>query len=174
MANEKTHWKKAFDSDYLSSADVEEKDLILTIDFVKLEEVRGTDGQKKPRNIAHFKEPKIKPMILNVTNSKIVKKFAGSRYIDDWHAIPIQVYVDEKVKAFGEIVEGLRIRSQQPKIGKPELLPNTDQWKKAIEYLKKGNKIENIIGKYIVIDENIKLLKEQSEKKDEESQTPRN
>jgi hypothetical protein len=167
----KTHWKKAFDSDYLSSADVDEKDLILTIQNVKLEEVKGNDGQSKPRNIAHFKEPNIKPMILNVGNSKIVKKFAGSRYIEDWNNIPIQVYVDEKVRAFGEITEGLRIRPQQPKIGKPELLPETEQWSKAIEYLKKGGKIENITGKYTLTSENLKSLKEQSEKKDEESQT---
>ena len=31
----KTHWKKAFKSDYLSSSDIDDKDLILTIEKVK-------------------------------------------------------------------------------------------------------------------------------------------
>jgi hypothetical protein len=156
---EKTHWKKAFNSDYLSSCDIEERDLILTIEYVKLEEVTGQNG-KQNRNVAHFKE-KVKPMILNVTNSKQVKKFAGSRYIEDWVNIPVQIYVDTKVRMMGEDVEGLRIRSQQPKVGKPELLPDTEQWKKAIGFLLESGELEKITKKYIITENNLTKLNQE-------------
>ena len=161
MGTKKTHWKKAFNSDYLSSADVEDKDIIRTIASVKLEEVKGTDGQKKTCNVAHFVEAS-KPMILNVTNSKIVKKFAGSRFIDDWNNIVIQLYVDEKVKAFGDVVEGLRIRPQQPRMDKPELKQGSEQWGKAITFLKGGGKLEQIAAKYELSLEAFKELENES------------
>lgn len=152
----KTHWKKVFNSDYLSSCDIE-KDTVLIIEYVRQEEVKSPSGGSVMRNVAHF-PGKIKPMILNVGNSKLVKKFSGSKYIEDWKNIPIQVYVDDNVRAFGELTEGLRIRPIQPKIGKPDLLPNTDQWKKAIEFLKGKGTIEQITSKYNLTDENREKL----------------
>lgn len=160
----KTHWKKAFNSEYLSSADIEDKDIVLTIANVVLESVKGADGQSKTCNVAHFKE-KSKPMILNVTNSKIVKKFAGSRYIDDWIDIPIQLYVDEKIKAFGDVVEGLRIRTQQPKMGKPELKKDSPKYNDAVKFLKDGGKLQQITAKY-------ELSKEVFEALENETKTP--
>jgi len=144
---QKTHWKKVFNSDYLSSADVEGEDLILVIKSVAIEEVKGADGKKKQCNVARFTVD-VKPMILNVTNSKLIKKFTGSRFLEDWKNVPIQVYVDDKVKAFGEVTEGLRIRSQQPTVAKPKLKPETEQWIKAVSFLKGGGKIEQITAKY--------------------------
>jgi hypothetical protein len=158
--SEKTSWRKVFNSDYLSSADVEEKDIILTIKSVSIDDVKGADGKNKKCNVARFAETGVKPMILNVTNSKIVKKFAGSRYLEDWKNIPVQLYVDDKVKAFGEVTEGLRIRSQQPRIGKSELLPNTEQWTNARKYLQEGGAIKKILEKYTISEANqIELVK---------------
>lgn len=158
MAEEKTHWKKVFNSDYLSSSDIEDKDLILTIKSVAIEEVKGADGKGKKCNVARFAEPNIKPMILNVTNSKLIKKFTGSRFLEDWKNVPVQVYVDDKVKAFGELTEGLRIRSQQPKVEKPKLVPATEQWTKAIAFIKGGGKVEQITGKYNVAPKDLENL----------------
>ena len=104
----KTHWKKVFNSDYLGSCDLEDgKDLRAVIKSVTVQEVKGTDGKKQDRNVAIFTDAKIKPMILNVTNSKQVKKFAGSVYINDWNNIPIQIYVKDDIKAFGDVTEGI-------------------------------------------------------------------
>jgi hypothetical protein len=150
MSEKKTHWKKVFNSEYLSSADLESGDIVLTIRSVSIEEVKGADGKKKECNVARFNED-AKPMILNVTNSKIVKKFTGSRFLEDWKNVPVQIYVDDKAKAFGELTEGLRIRSQQPTLTKPTLKPDTEQWKKAVEFLKTGGgKIEQITKKYSI------------------------
>ena len=160
MSN-KTHWKKAFNSDYLGSCDVDEKDIIATIKNVRLQEVKSQRG-KETCNVAHFVEPNLKPMILNVTNSKVVKKFAGSRYIEDWNNIPVSIYVDKNVKMAGEITEGLRIRTQQPKVGKPELTPNSDKWEGAVAYVAGGDSVDNITKKYSLTEENLKKLLEEA------------
>lgn len=157
---DKTHWKKAFNSEYLGSCDINGGDLALTIKEVKLQIVKGHGGVEKSCNIAHFTED-VKPMILNVTNSKTVKKFAGSRYIDDWKNIPIKIYVDSNVKMAGEITEGLRIRTQQPKAEKLELTPETSKgviWANALKALRDGKNISVIEDRYKLSDSNREKL----------------
>jgi hypothetical protein len=156
----KTHWKKVFNSDYLGSCDLEDgKDIKLVIKHVTVQEVKNNDGKKQNRNVATFTDPNIKPMILNVTNCKTIKKFSGSKFIDDWNNIPIQVYVKDDIRAFGDVTEGLRIREIQPKMDKPVLSPNVQAWQKAIEYLKGSGTIEGIKKKYELSSENEELLK---------------
>jgi hypothetical protein len=156
--NNLTHWKKAFKSDYLSSADIDDKDLILVIKKVVYQECLTASG-KKFCNVAHFTDDKIKPMILNVGNSKLVKKFAGNKtHLEEWLNIPVQIYVKKDVQFARDTVEGLRIREMQPKLTKPELLPNTEAFKNAIVYLKKNGTIDNIKAKYLLTIENEKLL----------------
>lgn len=156
----KTHWKKAFNKDYLGSHDLDEgKDLVAVIDHVESREVKDPkDANKKENfNIAFF-TTKIKPMILNVTNCKTIKAFAGSNYIEDWKQLPVTIYSRE-VKAFGEVVEALRIREKQPVMTKPELTPDQPVWAKAIEHLAKPNAtIEDITKRYTVSPENVELL----------------
>jgi hypothetical protein len=98
---EKTHYRKAFDSPYLSSADIVEP-TVLTVARVTLESDR-TKKTKDHFNTAYFVEKelrpgeKLKPMILNATNSKTMAALAGSKFIDDWQNIRITVYVDGNV-----------------------------------------------------------------------------
>ena len=146
---EKTHWKKVFNSDYLGAADLDNgKDLKAVIKSVSVQEVKGSDGSKKNCNVAIFTDPNLKPMILNVTNCKLVKKFAKSVFINDWNNIPIQIYVKDDIKAFGEVTEGLRIRPTQPNMEKPKLIPGIPAWNKAIEFLKSSGTIDKIREKY--------------------------
>ena len=158
---EKTHWRKVFLSDYLGSCDLEDgKDLKAVIKHVTVGEVKNTDGKKQNRNIATFTDPNIKPMILNVTNSKIVKKFAGSVFIDDWNNIPVQIYTKDDIKAFGEVTEGLRIRPNQPVMSKPNLTPDMPAWNKAVEYLLTSEgTIDAIKARYNLTPANEELLK---------------
>lgn len=119
----KTHWKKLTNPDYLGAYAIEDGiDIIATIKIVKSEVVTGPDGKKEECMVAHFKE-NIKPMILNATNAEAISKLYKTPYIEDWSNCRIQIGV-EKVKAFGEIVEALRIRpkipaSPAPKSDKP-------------------------------------------------------
>lgn len=163
MEQKLTHWKKAFKSDYLSSSDIDDKDLVLTIDRVVYQECVTQSG-KKFCNVAHFKEPNVKPMILNVGNSKLVKKFSGGKtHLEEWKNIPIKVYVKTDVKFSSDVVEGLRIREIQPIKTKPSLVPNTIEWTNAITYLKKSDStMDKVKAGYFITVENEKLLTEQS------------
>lgn len=140
----KTHWKKAFKSDYLSSSDIDDRDLVLTIKHVKYQECITQSG-KKFCNVAHFVEQDIKPMILNVGNSKVVKKFAGNKtHLEDWNNIKVQIYVDTKVRFGNDTVEGLRIRDSQPK-SQTELPKITDKnFPDAVKFLKAGKSIDEL------------------------------
>jgi hypothetical protein len=160
--SEKVHWHKVFLSDYLGVCDLEEgKDIKVVIKSVSVQEVKGSDGKKKDCDVAIFTDPKIKPMILNAFNCRMIKKFVGSPYINDWVNVPVQIYVKPNVMAFGEITEGLRIRETQPKMDKPNLVPSLPAWQKAREYLKGTGTIENIRAKWELSKENEELLKSQ-------------
>jgi len=48
-------------------------------------------------------------MVLNVTNSKMLKKLTGSLFIVDWLNVPVYIYVENKIKFGRNFTEGLRI-----------------------------------------------------------------
>jgi hypothetical protein len=140
---DKTHYRKAFDSPYLSSADIVEP-TTLTIKRVTLEKDR-TKKSKELFNTAWFVEKELrpgeilKPMILNATNSKTVKALTGSPYIEDWNDVRVTVYVDKNVKFGNEILEGLRISPKPP--GRKQITPEqTKAWESAkAAYMRDGN-----------------------------------
>lgn len=159
---EKTHWKKAFNKDYLGSHDLDNgKDLVAVIDHIEVRKVKNNQGEEASKNVAIFKG-KVKPMILNVTNCKIIKNFSGSNYIEDWGDIPVTIYI-KNVTAFGEEVEALRIREKQPVIEKPKLIPSHPSWPKAVEYLKgDGGSMQGILQGWDVTPEDQEKLKEEA------------
>lgn len=143
MSEQKTHYRKAFDSPYLSSADIVEP-TILTIARVALE----SDKTKKTKdvfNTAYFEErelrpgEKLKPMILNATNSKTLKGITGSPFLEDWVGVKVTVFVDKNVRFGKESVEGLRI--SPARVIKPSLTPEkTQAWSNAkAAYRRDGN-----------------------------------
>lgn len=118
MAN-KTNWKKLTNPNYLGAYSFNEgEEKILTIKFVSDELVKGEDGKEEHCIVAHFIEPE-KPMILNKTNCKTISKVYKTPYIEDWANRKIQIYVDQ-VKAFGDVVEALRIKKFIPKVATPK------------------------------------------------------
>lgn len=143
MTTTKTHYRKAFDSPYLSSADLVEP-TILTISRVTLEADR-TKKTKDIFNTAYFTEKelrpgeKLKPMILNATNSKMLKVITGSPFLEDWSDVKVTVFVDKNVRFGRESVEGLRI--SPARVTKPQLTPDkTQSWNNAkAAYLRDGN-----------------------------------
>ena len=109
---DKTHYRKAFNSPYLSSADIVGP-TVLNIARVTLEKDR-TKKTKDEFNTAHFVEKELrpgeplKPMILNATNCVVIRDMCGSKFIEDWSG-PVTVYVDPNVRFGKETVEGLRL-----------------------------------------------------------------
>jgi hypothetical protein len=75
--------------------------------------VTGADGKKEDCVVCHWVE-NAKPMILNATNMKMITKILGTPYIENWTGRKIQIGI-ERVKAFGDIVDALRVRKQLPK-----------------------------------------------------------
>ena len=103
---EKTHWKKVFNSDYLGSCDIDDgTDLKAIIKEVVVKKVKNTDGKEQERNVAIFTDSKLKPMILNATNCKVIKKFTKSPYINDWKNVAVQIYIKNDIKAFGDTTD---------------------------------------------------------------------
>lgn len=164
----KTHYRKAFNSPYLSSADIVGP-TILTVSHVVL----SGDETKKTKdffNTAHFVEKelrpgeKLKPMILNAHNSKIMKDLTGSHFIDDWQNTPITIYVDCNVRFGRDTVEGLRISPQQPAITKKELTPaNTTAWNNAKAAYKRDSNLDAVLERMSISDANQALIKTECE-----------
>jgi hypothetical protein len=80
MAEKKHHYRAIAKSDHLGVADLEDfieekRPLVFTISYVKQEFGVSVAGKKGDFNIAYFVE-KIKPFVLNNTNSKVIKVFA--------------------------------------------------------------------------------------------------
>ncbi len=115
----KTHWKKNFNYNYLGSYSLlDNQEATLTIRKVVKESVSTQNGSKEDCTVAYFKESvngENKPMILNKTNCKTIEKIYHTPYIEEWVNKKIIVYVEQGVKAFGDIVDALRVRPKVPK-----------------------------------------------------------
>lgn len=131
----KTHFKKMQNPNYIGSWDLVQddgtfKEISLQIKQVKKEMVHDGKGGTEECTVVHFL--KSKPMVCNSTNLKMIAKVLGSNFIEDWQGQSVVIGV-EKVKAFGEIHDALRVRNK--KATKPELTaehPNFESAKKAI------------------------------------------
>ena len=110
---------------YLGSWDVEEtpkKELILTIEKIVDEEV-VTNGKSEVCTVAHFTDKAYKPMIFNITNMKRLCKLyktmklpaalAKTKETDKLKGKAVVIGI-EKVKAFGDVHDALRIKPRIP------------------------------------------------------------
>ncbi len=113
MTQTKTHWKKQHNYNFLGAYSLENgKDMVLTIQELKPEEIIGTNGKKEKGFVCHFVENQ-KPMILNKTNCKIIEKIYSTPFIEEWVGKKIQIF-SSQVAAFGTTTDALRIRPQIP------------------------------------------------------------
>jgi hypothetical protein len=108
-----THWKKLTNPNYVGAHDFQpNQELTVTIERITNEVVKCLDGAKVKEEqcvIAYFKGAQ-KPMILNKTNCKIIARNLSTPYVEKWVGGQITLYV-AKVKAFGEVVDALRVKS---------------------------------------------------------------
>ena len=131
---ELTMWKKTINKDYIGSwdlcigADANDKpiykDMVLTIKDVKQELVTDMEKVKTNRNFKATKEELSKeelliyfeefpkPMIIHAkTNFQGLETATGTPFIERWIGKKICVYVETGVKAFGQVVDALRIKA---------------------------------------------------------------
>ena len=153
----KTHWRKLKDTNYLGSWDVVDKELILTIKDIKTQKVSSPDGKSEELPVMTFVED-YKPMILNATNFKNLAKALNSNFIEDWLNKKCAIYITS-VKAFGSVVDALRIKPTAPKVEKPELLPDNPKFESIKNKLKSGETTLDTVKQYFNISDNtLKLL----------------
>jgi hypothetical protein len=141
MEQQLTHWKKLTNPDYLGAYELMDgsekgKDMVVTIDRVVRQMITGADGKKEECTVCYLKE--CKPMILNATNQKTIQKLFNSPFIEKWSGGRMTLYV-AKVKAFGDVVDALRIRSTVPPLPQlPELTPIHEKWNGAKQAIADG------------------------------------
>lgn len=116
-----THWKKLTNPNYLGAYAFEKnEEKTGTILSVKQETVTGTDGEKDECIVCRFRENDLKPLILNKENCKTITEIYGTPYIEDWVGKQITMYV-KTVKAFGAMVDAVRIKKKNPNKKAPEI-----------------------------------------------------
>ena len=161
----KTHYRKVFKSDHLGQADLEDfiesgSNLVFTIHHVVQEIGARVAGKKINANIAYFTET-IKPLVLNATNSKILRQITGSSFVEDWTGILVQLYIDPSVKMKGDTVGGVRINPKQPAATKPVLTSaQTKPWTNAIAAFKRDGNLSAVLKRYDISQENMQAIAE--------------
>lgn len=117
--------KRYFDTDYIGAYSLDDgAEPILTIDSLWYGELTLGGGRKEPHVVVKFKEKRVpgvdevKPLILNATNRKTLKKLFGDDSAAALEGKRIQLYIDPKVRdpQDGGFTEGLRIRPFHPKV----------------------------------------------------------
>ena len=123
MANENgTHWRNWHETEFLGAFDLDDRgvsEITVLITSAQSKVVKDTNGRDETILSCNF-EGIDKPMILNATNCKAIEKVSGSPYIEGWAGTNVTLYVQKGIKAFGKVVDGLRIKTTKPKIAAPQ------------------------------------------------------
>ena len=120
---------------YLGSWDLEElpgRELTLTISKIVDEKVVGGDGRESVCTVCYFTDAAYKPMILNVTNKKTIVKLHKTKDAEKLAGKSVVIGI-ERVKAFGDVHDALRIRPRIPQQVKTENAPKCEGCGKSIE-----------------------------------------
>lgn len=118
--DDNTHWKKIVsDSKYIGEADFTEgEEKILTVSHIVESETVVTAEGKSQKAVIYWKEPGNKPMILNASRAKAMEKVSGTPYPQKWIGVKFQLYVQSGIKAFGDVVNAVRVRPYKPRVQK--------------------------------------------------------
>lgn len=119
MAESYEHWRNLTDLQHLRAECFAPKERkVLTIKAVKREKVTSNNGEVEEKPVAHFEE-NVLPMVLNVTNCKMIEKIYETGNIHDWVGKKIQVFATT-TKVAGQSVPCLRIENTIPKTSEVE------------------------------------------------------
>jgi len=134
MSDNKTHWKRLVNCDYIGVYSLPNggDDLTVTILSVAREQVVGANGKKEECPVARLKNQK--PFILNRTNNKSIEKLYGP-YIEDWAGKQITLFAST-TKLAGDVVECLRVRPFVNVPTKPGI--DDDRFAGALNAIKAG------------------------------------
>lgn len=107
--------KMGSNPEYLGSWDLEEqpnREITLTIDRIVDEKV-VTNGQSEVCTVIYWTEKDVKKMIINITNKKTLARLYKTTDTEKLKGKAVTIGID-KVKAFGDVHDALRIRKKIP------------------------------------------------------------
>lgn len=113
----KTHIDKLRNPNYLGGWDLQDEsgntiDRVVTIKEIKNESVFNQKSQVEQQVITVLFE-ECKPIILNATNRKTLKKVTGTDFVEDMIGQKIQL-TTKRIKAFGEFHDAIRVVNAKP------------------------------------------------------------
>lgn len=140
------------ESEYLGAEDIDPgKEPVLTIEGIWNGLVTLQRG-KENKDVITFTEKSVsglrnvRPLIVNSTNRKVLKKLFGGVQACDLEGKQIQLYVDNNVRdpQSGGVTEGVRIKPHKPRLTEP--VPPCANCGNTIEGM--GNKNADYLAKY--------------------------
>lgn len=137
-----------FESKYLKKEDLKGP-VVAIISNVTMEMLKDQSGVQKKKGILHLAGGQLKPIILNVGNTKTLTNLYGTE-TNNWLGKPIEIYVNPAVEMGGQMVGGLRLR---PPSGPPQnghapqagYGPSLMNWQMAVAALKGAGIAEDML-----------------------------
>ena len=108
------HWRNMTDMEHLRAECFFQKERkVLTIKEVKAEKIKDNKGEEDTKPVAYFEE-NVLPLVLNVTNCKMIENLYGTGNVNEWVGKKIQIFAT-KTKVGKESVPCIRIENVIPK-----------------------------------------------------------
>ena len=104
---------RSFNSNYIGGWTFADGDKILTIKDIISANVKNEKNQSGEEKICVVFAELDKPMVLNSTNNDTITRVIGSPQFADWIGHRIKVGT-EKVRAFGDVWDAVRVRDETP------------------------------------------------------------
>lgn len=129
------------DSEYLGAEDIDDDvEPVLTIDALWNGMVTLQRG-KENKDVLSFREERVagimqvRPLIINSTNRKTLRKLFGDAKAETLEGKQIQLYIDHKVRdpQDGGLTDGIRIRPFKPRVRQEQAVPPCGDCGGAIE-----------------------------------------
>lgn len=113
----KHHWKSYYDTDYIGGFSLTDMDAVVSIVKYAKEVVENKAKKTKAEKFVLYLKDKNgeQKMIVNKTNAKNIEKALGTPDPEKWIGKQIQL-CSEKVVAFGEEHDALRVRPNKPEL----------------------------------------------------------
>ena len=108
------HFELMWPSKYLKAVDLQGRDVVVEIEKVYVDVLRGTKGEKEKKVLMRFKG-KEKAFVCNITNARAIAACWGDE-VNDWLGKRITLFVVQVEGGWGRgMVDAIRVRNERPR-----------------------------------------------------------